>query len=112
MYEITANTLQTVLDGKQINRYDYSLFLELLISVIVGLLIVILTRFTPYWFVGIKMIGMYVATIYASYYLFHKYSILSDASWIIITITIVGFHSVFNRFILEFQLKQQIKETV
>jgi hypothetical protein len=56
------------------------------------------------------MIGMYVATIYASYYLFHKYSILSDASWIIITITIVGFHSVFNRFILEFQLKQQIKK--
>jgi adenylate cyclase len=110
MYEITANTLQTVLDGKQINRYDYSLFLELLISIVVGLLIVILTRFTPYWFVGIKMIGMYVATIYASYYLFHKYSILSDASWIIITITIVGFHSVFNRFILEFQLKQQIKK--
>ena len=31
MYEITANTLQTVLDGKQINRYDYSLFLELFI---------------------------------------------------------------------------------
>jgi adenylate cyclase len=55
-YELTASTLQTVLDGKQINRYDYSLFLELIISVVVGLLIVILTRFTPYWFVGIKMI--------------------------------------------------------
>ena len=109
-YELTASTLQTVLDGKQINRYDYSLFLELIISVVVGLLIVILTRFTPYWFVGIKMIAMYGASIYISYYLFHKYSILADASWIIITLTIVGFHSVFNRFVLEFQLKQQIKK--
>jgi len=109
-YELTASTLQTVLDGKQINRYDYSLFLELIISVIVGLLIVILTRFTPYWFVGIKMIAMYGASIYISYYIFHKYSILADTSWIIITLTIVGFHSVFNRFVLEFQLKQQIKK--
>jgi adenylate cyclase len=109
-YELTASTLQTVLDGKQINRYDYSLFLELIISIVVGLLIVILTRFTPYWFVGIKMIAMYGASIYISYYLFHKYSILADASWIIITLTIVGFHSVFNRFVLEFQLKQQIKK--
>jgi adenylate cyclase len=109
-YELTASTLQTVLDGKQINRYDYSLFLELIISIVVGLLIVILTRFTPYWFVGIKIIVMYGASIYISYYLFHKYSILADASWIIITLTIVGFHSVFNRFVLEFQLKQQIKK--
>jgi adenylate cyclase len=109
-YELTASTLQTVLDGKQINRYDYSLFLELIISVVIGLVIVIFTRFTPYWFVGIKMIAMYGASIYISYYLFHKYSILADVSWIIITLTIVGFHSVFNRFVLEFQLKQQIKK--
>jgi len=109
-YELTASTLQTVLDGKQINRYDYSLFLELIISVVIGLVIVIFTRFTPYWFVGIKMIAMYGASIYISYYLFHRYSILADASWIIITLTIVGFHSVFNRFVLEFQLKQQIKK--
>jgi adenylate cyclase len=109
-YELIASTLQTVLDGKQINRYDYSLFLELIISIVVGVLIVILTRFTPYWFVGIKMIAMYGASIYISYYLFHKYSILADVSWIIITLTIVGFHSVFNRFVLEFQLKQQIKK--
>ena len=35
---------------------------------------------------------------------------LVDGSWIIITMTIVGFHSVFNRFILEFKLKQQIRK--
>ena len=33
-YQLSASTLQTVLDGDQINRYDYSLLLELLVSVI------------------------------------------------------------------------------
>ena len=35
---------------------------------------------------------------------------LVDVSWILVTITIVGFHSVFLRFILEFKLKQQIRK--
>jgi adenylate cyclase len=109
-FELTASTLQTVLDGKQINRYDISLFVELVIAFVVGIIIVIIARFTPYWFVGLKLLSLYGVSIFVSYYLFNKYTILADVSWIIITLTIVGFHSVFNRFILEFQLKQQIKK--
>ena len=109
-FELTASTLQTVLDGKQINRFDISLFVELVIAFVVGILIVIIARFTPYWFVGLKLLSLYGVSIFVSYYLFNKYTILADVSWIIITLTIVGFHSVFNRFILEFQLKQQIKK--
>ena len=109
-FELTASTLQTVLDGKQINRYDISLFVELVIAFVVGIIIVIIARFTPYWFVGLKLLSLYGVSIFVSYYLFIKYTILADVSWIIITLTIVGFHSVFNRFILEFQLKQQIKK--
>ena len=109
-YELTASTLQTVLDGKQITRIDISLLIELAVSVIIGLVIVIITRFTPYWFIGIKLLSLYSASVFASYYLFNKYAILADTSWIIITLTIVGFHSVFNRFILEFKLKQQIRK--
>jgi adenylate cyclase len=109
-FELTASTLQTVLDGKQINRYDISLFVELVIAFVVGIIIVIIARFIPYWFVGLKLLSLYGVSIFVSYYLFNKYTILADVSWIIITLTIVGFHSVFNRFILEFQLKQQIKK--
>ena len=53
-YELTASTLQTVLDGKQITRIDISLLIELAVSVIIGLVIVIITRFTPYWFIRNK----------------------------------------------------------
>tara|TARA_Y100001937_G_scaffold41767_1_gene59251 strand:+ start:1373 stop:3220 length:1848 start_codon:yes stop_codon:yes gene_type:complete len=109
-YMLSASTLQTVLDGDQINRYDYSLILELLVSIILGVLIVILARFTPYWFVGIFLILTYISLIYVSYFLFAKYLILADVSWAIICLTIVGMHSIFNRFVLEFRLKQQIRK--
>jgi len=109
-YVLSASTLQTVLDGKQINRYDYSLILELIISLFIGMSIVILSRFTPYWFVGTYIILLYISLIYVSYFLFTEYLILADASWSIFVLTIVGMHSIFNRFVLEFQLKQQIRK--
>ena len=110
-YVLSASTLQTVLDGKQINRYDYSLILELIVSLFIGMSIVILTRFTPYWFVGTYIILLYISLIHASlYFFFGKYLLLVDVSWAIVVITIVGMHSIFNRFVLEFQLKQQIRK--
>ena len=109
-YILSASTLQTVLDGEQIKRYDYSLFLELIISVFLGMSIVILARFTPYWVIGLTIVLSYVILAFTSYYLFTEYLILADVSWSIICLTIVGMHSIFNRFVLEFQLKQQIRK--
>ncbi len=109
-YELSASTLQTVIDGKQINRYDISLFVELVASVLLGILVILIARFTPYWFVGTSIILLYGASLVVACYLFNKHLILSDISWVIIVITIVGMHSIFNRFILEFRLKQQIRK--
>ena len=102
-----ASTLQTMIDGKQINRYDVSSFLELILSFILGIVVILIARFTPYWFVGLSVLSLYGTSVYGSYYLFNTHLILSDVSWIIIVITIVGMHSIFNRFILEFKLKKQ-----
>ena len=110
MYEITANALQTVLDGKQIKRVDISALVEIAVAVLVGVMIIVTTRYFPYWAIGITLALLYSGTVYASYLVFHRYSLLGDASWAVITLTVVGFHSVFNRFILEFQQKQQIKK--
>ncbi len=109
-YMLSASTLQTMIDGKQINRYDISSFLELVLSAILGLTVILISRFTPYWFVGLSLVFLYSASVFGSKFLFDKYLILSDVSWIIIVITIVGMHSIFNRFILEFRLKQQIRK--
>ena len=109
-YMLSASTLQTMIDGKQINRYDVSSFLELVLSFVLGIIVILIARFTPYWFIGISMLSLYGMSGYGSYYLFNQHLILSDVSWIIIVITIVGMHSIFNRFILEFRLKQQIRK--
>ena len=108
---ITASTLQTVLSGEQITRVDYLPLLELIASILVGIIIILLARFTPYWVIGVGLIVMYISLWHAaSYFFFGKYSMLVDVSWAIITLTIVGFHSTFTRFILEFNLKQQIRK--
>ena len=109
-YMLSASTLQTMIDGKQINRYDVSSFLELVLSFVLGIVVILIARFTPYWFVGLSLLSLYGISVYGSYYLFNQHLILSDVSWIIIVITIVGMHSIFNRFILEFRLKQQIRK--
>ena len=107
---LSASTLQTVLDGKQLTRYDISSMIELLIAFIIGLIVVLMARFTPYWAVGVSMLIFYIVGVYGAYYLFAQHSMLVDVSWIVITITIVGMHSIFNRFVLEFRLKQQIRK--
>ena len=48
-YTISANTLQTVLDGETIKRYDA--FYELLIAFIVGLAMIVLVRYLAYWII-------------------------------------------------------------
>jgi len=110
MYEITASTLSTVLDGKNITRVDISFISELAVAFLLGCVIILITRFLPYWFIGIKLLSWYIISVWLSYYFFTIHLMLVDVSWIIITFTIVGFHSVFLRFILEFKLKQQIRK--
>ena len=109
-YMAVASSLQTVLMGDNIVRYDFANFVELLISTVTAIVVVVLARFAAYWIVGVGMIGLYVAAIYCANYFFHSRLQLWDVSWFIITLTIVGMHAIFNRFVREFTLKQQIKK--
>ena len=109
-YELTASTLSTVLDGKNIERVDISFIVELTIAFVIGLIIILLTRFTPYWVIGFAIVFSIICSVVYSNLLFKQSLMLVDVTWIIFTIVVVGFHSVFNRFILEFRLKQQIRK--
>ena len=71
---------------------------------------IVLVRFAPYWLIAISVLSLYGASIYASYWFFSNKLFLVDVTWIIITLTIISMHSIFNRFILEFKLKQQIRK--
>ena len=109
-YQLTASTLSTVLDGKNITRVEISFIVELAVAFTIGLIIILLTRFTPYWVIGLSIVLSIIGSIIYSNYFFQQNLMLIDVTWIIFTIIVVGFHSVFNRFILEFRLKQQIRK--
>jgi adenylate cyclase len=107
-YVISAQTLQTILDGKTIKRYDS--LVELLAGLLLGISIILITRFLPYWFIGLSLLGTFAGGIYYFQYMFASQLVLVDITWALLTFFIVGFHSTFNRFILEFRLKQQIRK--
>ena len=109
-YTVIANTLQTVIDGTNIERPGEAFLLELAVAFLLGSAIVILTRFTPYYIVGGLMLAFSVGAIYGTHYFFTNKLLLIDVTWILVTILFVGLHSIFNRFILEFRLKQQIRK--
>ena len=106
-YVAIASTLQTVIDGVNIERGYF--LLELAVAFLVGCVIIVLTRFTPYYAVGMMMFFFSIASIYGTIYFFERL-MLVDVTWILVTILFVGLHSIFNRFILEFRLKQQIRK--
>ena len=109
-YMLSASTLDTVLSGESIQRHDLTSFLELLSAFLIGASVIVLVRFSPYWLIGLSIISLYGASVYTSYYFFSHKLLLVDVTWIIFTLTVIAMHSVFNRFILEFRLKQQIRK--
>tara|TARA_X000001316_G_scaffold12164_1_gene5911 strand:+ start:441 stop:2279 length:1839 start_codon:yes stop_codon:yes gene_type:complete len=107
-YTISANTLQTVLDGETIKRYDA--FYELLIAFIVGIAMIVLVRYSAYWIIGLAIIFVSVSLPVYTNMFFVQNLMLVDVTWILLTFLVVAFHSTFLRFILEFKLKQQIRK--
>ena len=107
-YVISAQTLQTILDGETIKRYDS--LIELLAGLLLGIAIILITRFLPYWFIGLSLLGTFGGGIYYFQHMFSTQLVLVDITWALLTFFIVGFHATFNRFILEFRQKQQIKK--
>ena len=109
-YTVIANTLQTIIDGTNIERVDISFIVELAVAFLIGCAIILLTRFTPYYIVGGIMLAFSAGAVYSTHYFFTQKLMLVDVTWILVTILFVGLHSIFNRFILEFKLKQQIRK--
>jgi adenylate cyclase len=105
-----AVSLQTVLNGENIVRLDTATFLEYVAAGMLAVIIILLAGFAPYWLVGAVLLTVWSGTAYGAYFYFVKHLQLWDASWIILVTTITGFHAVFNRFVKEFSLKQQIKK--
>jgi len=109
-HEIQAQALQTLIDGTSISRLSVARLLE---GIIILVVLVLFLYTVPK--LSVKMtVPFYVLFVvsisYGSYYLFQTQLQLWDASYIIISGSIVFAHLIFNNFAREFRLKQQIKK--
>ena len=106
-YVISANSLQTILDGETITRFDN--LLELMLAFFVGCVIIVVCRYTPYWTIALLLgVGTFGGLNYTT--IAFDGLVLFDITWILLTACIVVLHSTCLRFILEFRLKQQIRK--
>jgi adenylate cyclase len=109
-HEIQAQALQTLVDGTSISRSSIARLVE-------GMFLLVLLLLCLYTAPRLSVnltVPFYVFVIggvsVGSYYLFKTYLQLWDPSYIIVAISIVYGHLVFNNFAREFRLKQQIKK--
>ena len=109
-YMPAAVTLQTVMDGDQIERPYWADLVELSLTAVLGIALVLLARFAPYWLVGIKIVAWSGLLVYGVFYAWTNYLYLLDITMPLATVLIVGLHAVFNRFVAEFFEKQKIKK--
>ena len=109
-YIPAAVTLQTVIDGDQIQRPYWALLAELITTAFVGLILVLLARFTPYYIVGGVIVLFGGGLAYSALYAWQNYLYLLDVTIPVLTVLIVGLHAVFNRFVNEYFEKQKIKK--
>ena len=109
-YEPAAVTLQTLIDGEQIERPYWAFQAELAGTVVLGLAVVLLGRFTPYWMVGAGMLMLSGSVVLGIHWAWTTHLYLVDGVMPLIALTLVGLHSIFLRFVKEFREKQAIKK--
>jgi adenylate cyclase len=107
---LPATALQNIINGDTITRYDYATFVEWAAAVILGLLLILASTRAPYWFAGALILAATITPVYGAYIAFKGHLLLWDWSWPVLVSAIVGFHSIFNRFVSEFFQKQAIKK--
>ena len=106
----TAITLQTVIDGDQIQRPDWAYTLELVLTAVLGIIIILVAVKAPFWLVGSTIVILAGGTGYGALYAWQNYLYLLDITIPLVTVILVGLHAIFNRFVVEYFEKQKIKK--
>ena len=109
-YMPAAVSLQTVIDGDQIQRPYWAFLAELTATFILGIALVLLGRFAPYWLAGSAIVVFVGGLGYGALYAWQNYLYLLDVTMPVAAVFVVGLHAVFARFVLEFFEKQKIKK--
>lgn len=107
-HELQAAVIGTMFNGVNIQRADYADLAEIAAILIVGLLLIALSRYT---YVGlVAMIVFAIVVIPGAGYLYTAHKLLFDTTALLAGIILVGLHTYGVKFVSEFLQKQAIKK--
>jgi len=109
-HEVIGATLSTIIAGETISRPIEADLYELAGIVVLGALTILIAAALRYGLVFCYIVVTGAGIFYLVTYLFSTYLWLIDPTMPILMLTLVGLHAIFNRFVREFTLKQQIKK--
>ena len=109
-YIPAAVTLQTMLDGDQIQRPFWADLAELGTTAAVSIIAIATAALAPFWAVGLLIVLVTGGLAYGALYAWQEYLYLLDVTMPILAFVLVSLHAVFNRFVSEYLQKQEIKK--
>ena len=109
-YIPAAVTLQTMLDGDQIQRPFWADLAELGTTAAVSVIAIATAALAPFWAVGLLIVVVTGGLAYGALYAWQEYLYLLDVTMPILAFVLVSLHAVFNRFVSEYLQKQEIKK--
>ena len=109
-YIPAAVTLQTLLDGDQIQRPFWADLAELGTTAAVSIIAIATAALAPFWAVGVLIVLVTGGLAYGALYAWQEYLYLLDVTMPILAFVLVSLHAIFNRFVSEYLQKQEIKK--
>ena len=107
--QITAQALDMLIKGKYLIRPANADMNEIMVMALLGLLLImVLPRTGVLWSVPVLILSTGAVTA-ASWFGYAKQGFLIDASFPILFIAVIWSHSVYNNFVTQHRLRQQIK---
>jgi adenylate cyclase len=107
-HDMQAAVIGTMMNNVNIQRPDYADGLEIISLAVVGIILLLLTRWV---YVGLaSVLILAVSAIVGSKYAFTEYLFLFDATMFVGGIVLVALHAYGVKFVSEFLQKQQIKK--
>jgi len=109
-YEVSAQTLQMLIDNSRLQRPSTFDLYELTGGIILAIILIVAACYLGYILNGVLIIGLLYVPYYIGHYFFNRYGLLLDYTWPTLAVLLPWVGALFFRFVMEFKLKQQIKK--
>jgi len=109
-YEISAQTLQMLIDNSRLQRPSTFDLYELTGGIILAIILIVAACYLGYILNGILITTFLCVPYFIGSRLFVNHGYLADYTWPTLAVLLPWVGAIFFRFVMEFKLKQQIKK--